>query len=259
MNNKTSWDSVSEDYSQMISPFNNLAIKRAIKLLPPHLISGPVLIPGVGPGYELEMLHKKYPEANFIAFDYSHEMVALAQKRIDEKIKSNKIKIAQLDLMDLEEDISALTISFFLTHIMPDQVSAAIKQLKSLKKAGTLAMVYVPPKQRPEGPLFSFFKATNEVLNTPANDWEVNIKEEFKKLQVKDLELTDLMIEWSFRQIEDFRKMMETLPRVKAIKNKISSELYEKIWTLYQKDSGLIYKDAMYRGNVSIRLLTCKK
>lgn len=259
MTTTNSWDKVSVDYSQIISPFNNLAIKKAIELLPLNLIEGPILVPGVGPAYELIMLSHKYPKKDYIAFDYSQEMVELAKKNIsDIKINTN-IEIKQLDLMDLEENISSLTVSFFLTHIMPDQVGAAIKQFKSLKKDGMLAMVYVPPKQRPEGPLFYFFKATQEVLGTNSKNWENEIEESFHLLNVKELELKDLIVEWSFQELEDFRKTMETLPRIKAIKSKVSHDIYEKIWEVYYKDSGLVFKKDKYRGNVSIRLLICKK
>ncbi len=250
------WDEVVNEYDTLISPFNNIVINEAISQLPDKLIDGPIFTPGVGPGHELKSLNEKYPDAKIIASDYSSEMVNLAKTRAS-KISKN-ISVEQMDLFDLHKNKSALTVSFFLTHIMPEPVKAAMVQWDSVQLDGHLALVYVP-KQINQGPLFSYFKAIKEVTNFSKPDWEIELVDKLKDHGVKNLELKEIPIEWSFANENDFRVMMDSLPQMKMLKTKLGESKFEEIWTHWSKSTGLSFSKNKFRGAVTMRLLIARK
>lgn len=77
----------------------HLQIQSFLKVkLSPH---AKILIAGCGTGYELEYLLKTFPEANFVAFDPSEEMIRNAQRRFQHKKDSSRIKFIVGDTSSL--------------------------------------------------------------------------------------------------------------------------------------------------------------
>mgnify|MGYP003581945292 CR=1 FL=1 len=96
----------------------HLQIQSFLKVkLSPH---AKILIAGCGTGYELEYLLKTFPEANFVAFDPSEEMIRNSQRRFEHKKDSSRVKFIVGDTSSLTayENQFDVALAILVSHFL---------------------------------------------------------------------------------------------------------------------------------------------
>lgn len=103
-------------------------------------IPAKILIAGCGTGFELDYLTQQFPQADFVAFDPSWEMIQKAKKRINDPQCLNRIEFIHGDsavLTEYEDQFDVvllILVSHFLDKVSKTQIINDL--LKSLKRGG---------------------------------------------------------------------------------------------------------------------------
>ncbi len=241
------WSSLSTTYTSIWPKLNDPFFRCTIPSLPRIPAEGILNVPGVGPGIELAIVRQKYPNCLIQASDPAKGMVDCTRERIEAEGLSD-VSVEERDIFDLQEESAYASLSLFVIHLVRKPVEAFLSQYASIQKGGWAAAVYFPPVPEGDGPLAALYNAARILRPKDPPEWETTLHDRLEQTGVARIQTEALHTEWNFDHRSDFRKAMEQLPHFLAVRSHVGEELYESMWDIWEKESGLRELDGKWVG-----------
>ncbi len=249
------WNSAVVDYEKLWIKNNLPLIKKSILVLPELPLDSKIHIPGIGPGYEIPLLVKKYTSSRFYGSDNSLTMV----QRAKEYLAGYDIKLTSDDILDVRLSDLDASISFFVIHLIRNPVDAIKSQWESIRSGGFLAALYYPPTPLCDGPLNALHQAARSLNPRPDSLWEKEVEDFFLAEGASKMSTNDFFTEWEIESLDKYQQTMEVLPHISSIKNRAGEEFHKKLWDKTLASPGLSLENGKYYGKVGARLLIAHK
>ncbi|MBD3166136.1 methyltransferase domain-containing protein [bacterium] len=252
------WSNVVEAYIDRWIPCNRGFFEAVVLALPDMPDYGPLLVPGAGPGCELPLLLERFPGRRIVASDPSAEMVQAINRQV-ETSGTAEIVTEVKPLEELEPSFGAAAVSFFTVHTLRNPVEAILSQARAVRHGGWSAVVYFPPIPEPGGPLDALYRAARVVRPKDPPDWELRLCDAVREAGMVPLTMETLRQTWRFDTPDDFRELMELLPHIRKIREKVGEESYEAMWKAWSNEPGLVEDEDDWVGEAAARfvLIAC--
>jgi len=165
------WSAAARGYKQYWAPRFRPYLARAVAALEPAP-SGPLAVPGCGPGEEVLLLAERFPDRSIVATDPAASMLALLWESLRERRCRNVIA-AFGSARELSGSVrqAAGILSAFSLQLLPDPVDALADWSLALRPGGTIAAIFWPAPQ-PGTPYANLRQAIEEVTGEARAEWE---------------------------------------------------------------------------------------
>ena len=252
------WNAVAPQYatfwSSRLEPFR----RRAVEALHP-VPQGLLAVPGCGPGNEVLLLAKAFPDRSVVATDGSHRMLALLLETL-RKHGMETVVPAVGSAGDLSAFVrqAAAVLSCFTLDALPDPIAALADWSLCLRDGASITAIFWP--RPPPGSARALLEAVVETrLGYGRPLWEENALQALQQLSLELVRDERIRCEISYGDPDEyFRGMIDTGP-LHFLREMFGEKLLRECRDLWLVHHGLEQRDGGWTDPAEARLWVLKR
>src|SRR5262245_31063093 len=246
------WNQAAEGYHAYWSPRFEPYLQRAVEVFRPAQ-EGPLVVEGCGPGDELLMIGRKFPDRTVMATDLSPAMTALARRRVRESGQAN-VLVAEDQAGQVAGRVrqAAGIFSSFVLQLLPNPMAVVADWSRAIRREGRIAVLFWP---RHTGD--SAFSRLQRILEKYEDDrprWEEPVLEALYRLglQVSLDELVAFEMEHASPS-ECWSELLRSGP-LRMVEHRLGKERLAQVEEDWLKDHGFEKRGAAWVHRPEARL-----
>jgi SAM-dependent methyltransferase len=181
---EASWSHVAERYHAYWSPRFEPFLRRAVERFEPAE-DGALGVPGCGPGDEVLLLARRFPERSIVATDLSPAMTAILRRRVRERGLS-RVLVAEDDAAEMSTRARQAggILSTFVLQLLPNPMAALADWSRALRQRGRISALFWPLLAG-DSPFARLGRLLEERGATPRPPWEEMVRDTLAPLGLR--------------------------------------------------------------------------
>jgi len=232
------WDAVAAGYAAYWSPRFVPYLRRAVELVRPGP-RGPLAVPGCGPGEEVILLHRRFPERVIVATDPSAAMLALLRARLRQE-GIGRALTSQGTAESLTGSVleAAAVLSCFTLQFLPRPLEALADWARALALGGTATALFWP-RPAPASAFGRLSAAIESTLGESRPEWEPGVRRELPQLGLQLVHEESLAHEIGHASASElFDRLVDAGP-FRALLERHGQAALERCRAAWLRDTGL--------------------
>jgi SAM-dependent methyltransferase len=253
-----SWNRVATRYREYWSPRFRPYLEAAIEAFRPAA-EGPLAVPGCGPGDEVFLLARKFPDRSIIATDPSRTMVALVWERMRAEGTGHIVATAgSADNISAFVRQAAGVFSAFTLQLLPNPLAALANWSSVLRTGGSITAIFWP-RTAPGSTLEGLQAAIRPETDEERLDWESQTIESLPRIGLRlarDEIVTREMEHGS--PGEYFQELVDSGP-LQSLELRLGREAVERSKARWLQGHGLVERGGRWVHSPPARLWTLER